>query len=161
MITSSTKALGRGRGSTLRSLVVLVLAFGGFVFLGATTAAPASAATNCSGSVVYRTGDSAAELVVYYATASGGTNCARTNHLGSNYGIVRQTSVTLYRCKQTSPGPTCVVEGMDSDAGNFAYYAGPAAVISTKGRCVEAVGSMVVGSTKHAYATVPHAVSCG
>lgn len=120
-----------------RLLGVFLLVVSGAIGATIAVAAPASAA--CPGGLGFRQATSTGELVVYYSTASGGTNCAQTNHLGSAYGVTSLTEVGIVKCTQSAA--PCIYAGAPaSDTGYYAYYAGPVSVFSTNGKCIYAYG---------------------
>lgn len=134
-----------GVGSTkfqnriLNATAVVFLMLAGLAVVQTAAAGMATAA--CAGSLGYREASSTGELVVYYSSASGGTNCAQMNHLGSTYGVSSWTGVSITLCTETSSGSSCTYGGQrDVDDGNFAYYAGPVKVTITNGKCIAAEG---------------------
>ncbi|MDX3189991.1 hypothetical protein PV458_16415 [Streptomyces sp. MN03-5084-2B] len=110
---------------------------------GFVSAAPASAAVSCSGTISYD--DSIAgigELTIYYNSTDGGTNSACFYHRGAAVGVAAPTYVRAYRCLESSgEGQPCTIDrSSTADLGNYAYYAGPRGVTGTASRCVAAVG---------------------
>lgn len=140
---------------------VLALGVGSLGIVGTASAATASEPA-CSGSLVYRAADSVGEMVLYYSSSSDGTNCARTDHLGSTYGVTKYTTIYLAKCVTDTPGPNCTVLGTaDQNDGNFAYYAGPVNQYSTNAHCVFAEGRIYYAPDIRYYDTSPAATACG
>jgi hypothetical protein len=113
---------------------------------GVVSAAPASAAVSCSGTITYDDTIAAiGELTIYYNSTNGGTNSACFYHRGVAYGVTASTYVRAYRCVETSgEGQPCTVDRSSTpDLGDYAYYAGPRGVTGTAHRCVAAVGYIV------------------
>ena len=134
------------------ALFAAVLATAGTTGLAA--AAPAQAATSCSGTVTYsetvpRTGSAVGELVIYYNTSNGGTNSACFYHRGAAYGVMTLTGVQVVRCSQRSgEGRTCTIAAISApDEGDYKYYAGPVGVTGTANYCVAARGWIQWGSS--------------
>ncbi|OUZ10249.1 hypothetical protein BHE97_07790 [Aeromicrobium sp. PE09-221] len=127
------------RNRLVRYVLSLLLTVSGLAITTVATATPASAA--CPGSLGYRDKTSVGELVAYYSSGSGGTNCPQMNHLGTTYGVSSWTEVWLSKCTQTSPAYRCLISGVStSDTGNYAYYAGPVYKYSTNGKCIATTG---------------------
>jgi len=123
-------------------------------------AAPAQAATSCSGTVTYsdtvsRSGSVIGELVIYYNTSNGGTNSACFYHRGVSYGVSAYTSIQILRCSQSSGiGQICTpTQNSVPDSGNYAYYAGPVGVTGTANYCVSAIGEVWWGGTGYSIDT--------
>ncbi|MEU6203085.1 hypothetical protein ABZ814_05785 [Micromonospora musae] len=123
----------------------------GLVTLGTTqvvTAGPSQAAVSCSGTVTYArqipSSNPIGELVIYYNSTNGGTNSACFNHRGASYGVSATTAVSIVRCAERSgEGQACTpTAGPVTDAGNYAYYAGPVGVTGTANYCVAAAGNI-------------------
>ncbi|MFG1674424.1 hypothetical protein [Micromonospora sp. NPDC049282] len=139
---------------TLRRAGVLAV---GLVTLAASaliTAAPAQAATSCSGTVTYsktvsRSGSPIAELIIYYNSSNGGTNSACFYHRGVSYGKSALTGVQIARCAQSSgEGRTCNFDALSNpDEGIYSSYAGPVGVTGTANNCVSAKGWLVWDKT--------------
>lgn len=126
----------------IRLLMTAALVAGGLGIVST----PAQAAS-CSGSItdVFNAPDGSGQLVIFYSSASGGTNTACMIHLGSYYGKAAPTSVRIGRCTTNSgpEGAGCTVDKWSSwDSGNYKYYAGPRSVTGAAHRCVVAEGSM-------------------
>jgi hypothetical protein len=121
-----------------------MLAVAGIVVATAVvSAAPASAAVSCSGTISYDdTISGVGELTIYYNSTNGGTNSACFYHQGAARGVAAPTYVQAYRCVETSgEGQPCTIDRSSGpDLGNYAYYAGPRGVTGTADRCVAAVG---------------------
>ncbi|WP_030443188.1 hypothetical protein [Actinoplanes subtropicus] len=120
---------------------------------GLVAAAPAQAATTCSGTVSYdgtvsRGGSVIGELVIYYNTSNGGTNSACFYHRGAAYGGMSLTGVQIARCSQRSgEGKTCDIAALSApDEGDYKYYAGPVGVTGTANYCVAARGYLQWGT---------------
>ncbi|KJK56416.1 hypothetical protein [Saccharothrix sp. ST-888] len=87
------------------------------------------------------TGTKYGELNLYYSSANGGTNCAVAvdTHFGS--GVTKYQGVWIWRCTAgSSAGDFCEYDQSDYDDGTFAWYAGPATVTGTAGRCIRLFG---------------------
>lgn len=123
----------------MRLLASAILATAGLALTQVALAGPASA---CSGTLGFRNlHPNKGEFVVYYSSGSGGTNCARMNHLGSCYGATSWTEVWLLKYKETRPSLSCTVAGPAvKDRGNYAYYAGSVYQYNTNGKCVDGWG---------------------
>jgi hypothetical protein len=117
----------------------------------------ASAAVNCSGSLIDTAtlkvgGNVKGTLYVYY-NSSTRKNCAKATNTS---GATREMSLWLARCRPgTGDSTVCDPIDQSSDYGNYHSYAGP---IDTKGPsaglCIEAGVWMRVGSDyPHAYVT--------
>ncbi|QIK72052.1 hypothetical protein G7070_06950 [Propioniciclava coleopterorum] len=99
------------------------------------------------------------ELRVYYDPATG-NNCAAMQHLNSTYGKRMYTSVSLTICRESRPG-TCTPLTTRTDAGNYAYYAGPVTAYG-KGRCIQVVGrTSLMGAQGSLSVGVPGGAHCG
>ncbi len=82
-------------------------------------------------------------LDVYY-DAGTGYNCARTVTGGRYWGKAAEIGVWLTRCKEISPGPTCI-EGLTREqGGQYHYYAGPVRVHAPH-NCIYAMGYIGIG----------------
>jgi hypothetical protein len=144
-------------------LLAVLLTATGLVTLPAT----ASAATNCSGTLIDRKvvsygGADIAELAVYFNTSTG-VNCARMNHLGVTYGQPYRTAVFIVACTETSPAAVCHYYGSpDAQDSTYSYYAGPVDVTAS-GRCIHAAGDIYYpsASNKRHVETSPAASHCG
>src|ERR1700753_2807932 len=77
--------------------------------------------------------------------SSTGNNCAMTVAAGPAYGHASFIDVVLYRCKQTSPGPTCTYDADPGDPGEYQFFAGPVSV-HAPGRCISAFGELTYGN---------------
>jgi hypothetical protein len=137
----------------MRKILSSVLAVLSIVLtMGVVSAAPASAAVSCSGTITYdHTIDGIGELTIYYNSTNGGTNSACFYHRGAAYGVPAPTYVRMYRCVEASgEGQPCTIDVASSaDLDNYAYYAGPRGVTGTAHRCVAAVGYITWGGTTH------------
>jgi hypothetical protein len=122
----------------------------------------APAANGCSGTLVaYGHPVTYLEGALYYQSASGGTNCANANHRGAAVGQGANTSITLIKCTQTTPGSTCTrVGNAATDTGYYAYYAGPVKQTGTSGHCVASSGWIEYGP-RQSIVTSPYALACG
>ncbi|AUA11673.1 hypothetical protein GTZ89_06260 [Streptomyces sp. SID8382] len=123
------------------------------IFLGVTNSAGAServaAEYGCTGSLIdtypvrASTGATYGNIRLYYNSATG-RNCAVNvkTSLGG-YGKASHVSVTLKRCKTSTPGAWCNTSGEPwrQDWGNYTYYAGPVE-LSAAGRCIHVVGAV-------------------
>lgn len=131
-----------------RRVLVFLTTLATLIGFNLLAAAPAQAATSCSGTIthwqrfVYNpTGAVVGELIIYYNSSNGGTNSACFYHRGPSYGVYAQTDIVLYRCAQRSgEGQTCDTVAFDRDGGNYAYQAGPVGVTGTANYCVGAMG---------------------
>lgn len=70
-----------------------------------------------------------------------GNNCAMTVATGNVSGHATFINVCLFRCKQTSPGPTCTFDAVQCDSGAFHFFAGPVSVHAPR-RCISAFGDI-------------------
>lgn len=122
------------------------------VIVGAVaTAAPASAAVSCSGTITWASSlkkEPRAQLVIYYNSSNGGTNSACMYHAGSTYGKKLKTEVEISRCQPGGVnGDWCFTDGeSDHESGMFAYHAGPVGVTGTANRCVVAWGTIILSN---------------
>ncbi|MEU4521671.1 hypothetical protein AB0F52_23535 [Amycolatopsis sp. NPDC024027] len=137
----------------MRKILSSVLAVLSIVLtVGVVSAAPASAAVSCSGTVTYDyTVAGLGELTIYYNSTNGGTNSACFYHRGAAYGVAAPTYVRAYRCFEASgEGQPCTVDiSSTADLGNFAYHAGPRGVTGTANRCVAAYGYIDWGGSRY------------
>lgn len=131
--------------------------------IGMSATGTASAAANCSGSIVGHyplkyNGTTIGELAVYW---DGSRNCARMNHIGPTYGKSLRTTVFIVACRETSPSSRCTYNGSpDTDDGTYSYYAGPVYASAAK-RCIHAAGDIYYAGTKRHVEVSPAAAHCG
>ncbi|WP_329102179.1 hypothetical protein OG792_23160 [Micromonospora sp. NBC_01699] len=74
-------------------------------------------------------------VFVYYSSANGGTNCAWAQK-NVNRTTAEPLGIALYRCATGNPNAACNPTAVDTDSGNFQYYAGPVRVTGTAGGCI-------------------------
>jgi hypothetical protein len=98
------------------------------------------------------------EMDIYY-NSSTGYNCAYVQGLGQARGSSTVKSVTIFSCKETTPGDTCNHTSKMEDTGDYLYYAGPVGV-SAKGHCIAVIGMIAWKGENHAVWT-RNASHCG
>ncbi|MFY1669215.1 hypothetical protein ACN27G_04525 [Plantactinospora sp. WMMB334] len=108
------------------------------------TGSPASAhvklspRATCSGTELSPHRDAyggAISVFVSYSSANGGTNCVWAQK-NLNRDRAEHLEVFVGRCATGNPGYPCEPLVFDRDYGNFQYYAGPAQITGTAGRCI-------------------------
>ena len=150
----------------LAAIVALMFAAGDAQTSQAASLAPQSTSNHCQspGSLVESKlikddgGHVIGELDIYYNSATG-YNCAYTQGLGQARGTSTVKSVTIFSCKETTPGDTCNHTSKMEDTGDYLYYAGPVGV-SAKGHCIAVIGMVAWKGENHAVWT-RNASHCG
>lgn len=150
---------------------ILLIVSAALIFLP-TMQSPASAThiPGCSGTLIEHlpitsSGSTVGYLDVYYSTANGGTNCAKTVSSGASYGVPKFMLAKIYRC--TGPAGSFCSEGaggydqVDQDRGTYRYYAGPVSVTYTSGRCISYAGLITWDGVENAAGSSPRATHCG
>lgn len=126
------------------------------------SASAASASEQCAGTRIWHgvakdQGHTVGELDVYW-NASAGTNCARFNRMGGEFGDVGQRRETYVRIS-TCAGAACNSKiHEDVDGGKFAYYAGPVRVPG-RDHCIQADGGVYLHGAWHQVGT--GTIGCG
>ncbi len=140
--------------------------------LGLVVLTPSGAwAATCGGSLIAHnpikngSGTVLGYVDVYYSSASGGTNCVRTNSAGPTYGVAKFMLAKVYRCTGGA-GSNCSdgsggFDQRDEDKGTYSYYAGPVSVTGTANRCISYVGLITWGGRDYSAGSSPHATFCG
>lgn len=128
-----------------RLLVVATLALGGVAIAPAAQAA----AYGCAGSQIDSYAETApsgatyGHIYLYYDAATGDNCVVNVKTDAGGYGTKSNVEVEMAKCTAASDGKACVEVGNPvSNAGNFAYYAGPV-TINAPGDCVAVSGSIV------------------
>ncbi len=130
--------------STTRSLLGAFLAAVLVATTLAVTSSPAAAhpklspGASCPGTELSPHRDAyggAISVFISYSSANGGTNCVWAQK-NLNRDRAERMEVFIGRCASGNPGFPCEPLVFDRDPGNFQYYAGPAQITGTAGRCI-------------------------
>jgi hypothetical protein len=111
-----------------------------------TPAAPAQAASVCSGSLVDVEQMGSYHKVEVYWNSSTQKNCAV---LHTTYNKPHSMHVSIQRCTETNPSKYCTPDSGSGayaeDAGDFSYYAGPVNVYAGN-KCIRVFAYATIGS---------------
>ncbi|WP_326608899.1 hypothetical protein OIE62_39810 [Streptomyces scopuliridis] len=96
---------------------------------------------------------------LYYSSANAGTNCVVTVDTYWGQDVTKYMYTHIGICPEGQSG--CPHEVTDIDQGYFTWYAGPASLTKTNGRCIQITGTILSPDGKTRAISVTGRTHCG